>query len=108
MSSDRKTIYFIAGMPRAGSTILGNILSQNPRFHVTPTSGLLDALLALRTAFDQAPDFKAAPNEAGKMSAGSGALYGVFGPPAGPVGFARHRGSLCGPGVLEWRVGGQR
>ena len=37
MPGERKTIHFIAGMPRAGSTILGNILAQNPRFHVTPT-----------------------------------------------------------------------
>src|SRR4051794_17383921 len=94
MSSDRKTIYFIAGMPRAGSTILGNILSQNPRFHVTPTSGLLDALLALRTSFDEIVDFKAAPNEAGKMAAVRGALYGFFDPIHRPVVFDRNRAWL--------------
>jgi len=35
-----KEIYFINGMPRSGSTLLCNILAQNPEFHVTPTSGL--------------------------------------------------------------------
>src|SRR3954469_64456 len=53
---ERKSIHFIGGMPRAGSTILGNILAQNPRFHVTPTSGVIEALLTLRTAFDQIAD----------------------------------------------------
>jgi sulfotransferase len=91
MPSERKTIHLIAGMPRAGSTILGNILAQNPRFHVTPTSGLLDALLALRTAFDEITDFKAAPNEAGKMAAVRGALYGFFDPVDRPVIFDRNR-----------------
>jgi LPS sulfotransferase NodH len=29
-SSAPKTIYFIAGLPRSGSTLLTNILAQNP------------------------------------------------------------------------------
>jgi sulfotransferase len=33
-----KKIHFINGMPRSGSTLLCNILAQNPKFHVTPTS----------------------------------------------------------------------
>jgi len=94
MPADRKRIHFIAGMPRAGSTLLGNILSQNPRFHVTPTSALIDALLALRTSFDQLPDFKAAPNEPGKMAAIRGALHGFFDPVDRPVVFDRNRAWL--------------
>lgn len=90
----RKTIHFIAGMPRSGSTILGNVLAQNPRFHVTPTSGLIEALLALRTSFDQIADFKAAPNEAGKMAAIRGALFGFFDPVDRPVVFDRNRAWL--------------
>jgi sulfotransferase len=94
MRVERKTIHFIAGMPRAGSTILGNILAQNPRFHVTPTSGLIEALLALRTSFDQIPDFKAAPNEEGKMAAVRGAMFGFFDPVQRPVVFDRNRAWL--------------
>ncbi len=30
-----KTVYFLAGLPRSGSTLLANILAQNSRFHVT-------------------------------------------------------------------------
>jgi sulfotransferase len=91
---ERKSIHFIAGMPRAGSTILGNVLAQNPRFHVTPTSGLIEALLELRTAFDQIADFKAAPNEAGKMAAVRGAMFGFFDPVQRPVVFDRSRAWL--------------
>lgn len=92
---DRKTIHFIAGMPRAGSTLLANVLAQNPRCHVTPTSGLIEALLALRTAFDNIDDFRAAPNEAGKMAAVRSALYGFFDPVDRPVVFDRNRAWLA-------------
>src|SRR6266550_2583933 len=94
MSTERKTIHFIAGMPRAGSTLLANILAQNPRFHVTPTSGLIDALLELRNKFNALPDFKAAPNEEGKMACVRGALFGFFDPVDRPVVFDRNRAWL--------------
>ena len=39
-----KEILFINGMPRSGSTLLCNILAQNPDFHTTPTSGLSELI----------------------------------------------------------------
>jgi sulfotransferase len=36
-----RTIHFIAGLPRSGSTLLCNLLAQNPRFHTTSTSGII-------------------------------------------------------------------
>lgn len=33
-------LHFISGLPRSGSTLLCNILNQNPRFWATATSGL--------------------------------------------------------------------
>ena len=37
-----KTYYFLSGIARSGSTLLGSILNQNPDFYVSPTSPLLD------------------------------------------------------------------
>ena len=37
-----KTYYFLSGIARSGSTLLGSILNQNPEFYVSPTSPLLD------------------------------------------------------------------
>lgn len=34
-------------MPRSGSTLLCNILAQNPNFHVTPTSGLSELIFGI-------------------------------------------------------------
>jgi len=42
-----KEIYFLAGLPRSGSTLLGAILSQNPDIFVSPTSPLMDILYRL-------------------------------------------------------------
>jgi sulfotransferase len=58
MSND-KTIYFLAGLPRSGSTLLANILAQNPRVHVTPTSGIVDMLVTVRNGWDRNDAFQA-------------------------------------------------
>lgn len=39
-----KTFYFMAGLPRSGSTVLASILNQNPTIYTTQTSPLLDLL----------------------------------------------------------------
>jgi len=46
-------------MPRAGSTLIQNILGQNPDFYVTPTSGLLELIFAARGNYTNSPEFKA-------------------------------------------------
>ena len=43
-----RKINFISGLPRSGSTLLTNILLQNPKFATTATSSLLDFLLQVR------------------------------------------------------------
>lgn len=49
-----KTHYFISGLPRAGSTLLCNILAQNSKFYVSPaTSGCHDILFNIRNQWDR-------------------------------------------------------
>ena len=38
LKSQQKTYYFMAGLPRAGSTLLSAILNQNPRIYSGPSS----------------------------------------------------------------------
>ena len=52
-------VVFNSSFPRAGSTLLQNILAQNPRFHCSATSGAMNLLLAARAQFSTAPMFKA-------------------------------------------------
>lgn len=36
-----RKLSLVSGLPRAGTTLLCQILNSNPTFHVTPTSGHL-------------------------------------------------------------------
>ncbi len=54
-----KRILFLAGLPRSGSTLLANILAQNPRMYVTPTSGIVDMLVQVRNNWDRNDAFQA-------------------------------------------------
>jgi sulfotransferase len=42
-----KSFYFMAGLPRAGSTLLSSILNQNPRFYSGPSSPVLSTMYAV-------------------------------------------------------------
>jgi sulfotransferase len=52
-------IVFNSSFPRSGSTLLQNILAQNPRFYCSPTSGVVNLLLAARTKYSSIEMFKA-------------------------------------------------
>lgn len=39
---------FMVGFPRAGSTLLANILAQNPKLYPTPTSGLIGTYVGVK------------------------------------------------------------
>ena len=52
-------IAFRSSLPRSGSTLFSNIVGQNPAFHVTSTSRLLDLLYVARGQFSRGEEFKA-------------------------------------------------
>lgn len=54
-----KTVHFVNGMPRSGSTLLCNVLAQNPDFHSTPTSGLSEIISNLNLFWKQTDIIKA-------------------------------------------------
>jgi sulfotransferase len=43
-----RKIHYISGLPRSGSTLLTNILLQNPKIQTTATSSLLEFMLQVR------------------------------------------------------------
>ena len=45
-------------MPRAGSTLLQNILAQNPDMHATPTSGLVHLVHTAKKGYTENVEFK--------------------------------------------------
>lgn len=46
-------------MPRSGSTLMQNILAQNPDIYATPTDGVLELLYAARNNYTNQAEFKA-------------------------------------------------
>lgn len=86
--------YFVAGLPRAGSTLLCNILAQNPRFHTTGTSGIMDVMFGVRNQWDNLVEFKAAPDEPAKLRVLRGILDNFYGNIDKPVVFDKCRGWL--------------
>ncbi len=78
MSEISKKINFISGLPRSGSTLLANILAQNPRFHTTATSGIADIIFGVRNQWDKLVEFQAHPDEAAKRRVLRGILYSYY------------------------------
>lgn len=52
-------IFYQSSLPRAGSTLLQNILAQNPDIYATPTSGVLELIFAARGNYTNSQEFKA-------------------------------------------------
>ncbi len=48
-----KTLYFLGGLPRSGSTLLGSILNQHPDIYVSPTSPLGDVVTDIEKIFNK-------------------------------------------------------
>jgi sulfotransferase len=81
MLSNEPTIHFVSGLPRTGSTLLMNVLGQNPQHHVTPTSGLIEIIMGLRSTWKNHIEFKAEGLEKVKhriQGAMKGMIYGYF------------------------------
>ncbi len=86
-----KKIHFITGLPRSGSTLLCNILNQNPDFHATSTSGILEIILSIRNQWENVAELRASPNKAGKAAVVNNILHNYVGVIERPVYFDKSR-----------------
>ena len=59
-----KKILFNSSLPRAGSTLLQNIISDNPNFYCTPTSGLAEYVLGAKNVHSHSQAVKAQDKDA--------------------------------------------
>ncbi len=74
-------IFFVSGLPRSGSTLLMNLLAQNPLFHATPTNDLLELIINVRNTWTNMVSFKSQGIETVKpriISSIKGSIYGFF------------------------------
>lgn len=54
-----KKIFYNVSLPRSGSTLLQNILAQNPNIYATPTSGLYELINTSKEVYTNRPEFAA-------------------------------------------------
>jgi len=104
-------IHFISGLPRSGSTLLANILAQNPKFHATATSGMVEVMFAVRNKWDELIEHKAmegAESESRKQAVLLSVMCGYhgtnFNTTPSLVMFDRNRGHLAHIEMLEWAL----
>ena len=103
-------LFFVSGLPRSGSTLLMNLLGQNPNFHVTPTNDLLELVLGIRNTWTNMISFKAQgtktvlPRILGSMR---GTMSGFFEEEldAGKIVFDKSRGWMAYIELIEEILG---
>lgn len=69
MKASMKKYYFMAGLPRSGSTLLSSILNQNPNVYSGPSSPVVGLMLTLENSLSTDELFMAfpKPEQAGKI-----------------------------------------
>lgn len=56
-----KSYYFMAGLPRSGSTLLKSILEQNPNIHASPISPVMELMYWTEDYFKRSEQYQAYP-----------------------------------------------
>jgi len=102
-----RKFYFLGGLPRAGSTLLCNILAQNPEIYATHTSGCLEVLFKLRNCWDDIIEHKAHPLEEAKRHVLKGILENYYWGIEEPIVVDKSRGWLAHIEMLEWILDGE-
>jgi sulfotransferase len=67
-NTPQKTLHFVAGLPRSGSTMLISLLAQNPTIFGAPVSGLAGIINGVNSNWDKIEFHKEVPNEAAKIN----------------------------------------
>jgi len=74
-----KTIFFNSSMPRAGSTLLQNILGNNPDMYASPTSPFFELINSSKQVYTKSPVMKAQNEKEMKSAFLNFCRYGLHG-----------------------------
>jgi sulfotransferase len=89
----------------SGSTLLANILLQNPRFHATQTSGCLDVLFGIRNQWNNLVEHKASPCPEKEINVLRATLEAYYQDVDRPVVFDKSRGWIAYTELIESIIG---
>lgn len=88
----KEKIVFMAGLPRSGSTLLGALLSQNPRIHTEPSSPVMDFVMAINKAVDRNEHYAAFPKQESVFAVVKSIFQAYYWNSQKPVIFDKNRG----------------
>jgi sulfotransferase len=97
-AAEAQIMHMLGGLPRAGSTLLCNILAQNPRFHASHTSGCMDIMFIVRNEWNNLIEHKAHPMPEAQKRVLAGIPAAYYADVKKPVIFDKCRGW---PSVIE-------
>ena len=75
----QQRIFFNSSLPRAGSTLLSNIVGHHPNFYTSPTSGLIDLILGSRIGYNDSRETAYTDTEIWKKGFINFNRYGLVG-----------------------------
>lgn len=87
-----KTMHFIAGLPRAGSTLIANILKQNPTIHGEAVSSLSSIFGSINASWATLETNQEYPNYQAKTGVLSSIMQGYYHHVDKPIIFDKDRG----------------
>lgn len=87
-----KTLHFIAGLPRSGSTLIANILKQNPKIHGESVSSLSSIFGSINASWATLETNQEYPNYAAKTGVLSAVMQGYYQHIDKPIVFDKDRG----------------
>lgn len=96
-----KTLHFIAGLPRAGSTMVTNILKQNPAVHGEAVSSLSSLIASVHANWYSYDPNKEYENPQAKVGTLRGMLDGYYSHIDAPIIFDKDRQWVSQIGLLE-------
>lgn len=86
-----KEMYFVAGLPRSGSTMMINLLKQNPKVHGEAVSSLAVVLTSIHSNWENIQATKEYPNDAARMGILKGVINGYYDHVKKPIIFDKDR-----------------
>jgi sulfotransferase len=97
----KESMYFISGLPRSGSTLITNILKQNPKIHGESVSSLASIFGSINASWSSIDSNKEYRNDLAKFGVLNGVLSGYYSHINKPIVFDKDRGWVPLIGALE-------
>jgi len=94
-------LYFISGLPRSGSTLITNLLKQNPEIHGESVSSLSSIFASVNASWNSFDTNKEYRNDQAKVGVLKSVLQGYYSHIKKPIIFDKDRGWVPLIGQLE-------